>query len=206
MMVLGLTGSIAMGKSTIAAMFRAAGIAVHDADAAVHQLMQPDGAAFAAIADAFPEAISDGAIDRQALGQAVFGQPEARRRLEAILHPLVRAHRQNWLRQHDGAEIVVFDIPLLYETGSEQDCDAVVVVSTSSYQQRRRALARPGMTSAKLDAILSAQLDDAEKRLRADFIIPTCYGKTASRWHVSRILNQLATGRGTLNRGTLSNA
>ena len=146
MITLGLTGSIAMGKSTVAGLFRDEGIAVHDADAAVHRLMQPDGRAFAEIAAAFPDVIIDGAIDRKSLGRDVFKRPEKRTLLEGILHPMVREARQDWVRHHEaeGAALVVLDVPLLYETGTEKSCDAVVVVSASPWQQRRRAIIDPG--------------------------------------------------------------
>ena len=193
MITLGLTGSIAMGKSTVAGLFRDEGIAVHDADAAVYRLMQPDGRAFAEIAAAFPDVIIDGAIDRKSLGRDVFKRPEKRTLLEGILHPMVREARQDWVRHHEaeGAALVVLDVPLLYETGTEKSCDAVVVVSASPWQQRRRAMARPGMTEQKLDAILDAQMDDAEKRRRADFVIPANYGISTSRWYVRRIIAAL---------------
>ena len=193
MIVLGLTGSIAMGKTTVAEMFRGEGVPVHDADAVVHRLMEPGGAGSGPVGEAFPDCIKDGRIDRGALGKAVFGDAAGRRRLEAILHPLVRADRGEWLeaRRGEGAPLAVLDIPLLFETGSEAECDAVAVVSASAWQQRRRAMARPGMTAEKLGGILGAQMDDAEKRGRADFVVPTGYGETASRWHVRRIVRTL---------------
>ena len=194
MIILGLTGSIAMGKSTIARMFRQEGIAVHDADDAVHRLMSRGGAAVSVIIAKFGNILTeDGAIDREALGRAVFEDDEKRAALEAILHPLVREDRQAWLDQcrKSGAALVVLDIPLLYETGGEQDCDAVAVVSASPRQQKNRAMARPGMTAEKFAAILKAQLPDAEKRQRADYVIPACYGETASHWHVRRLIKKL---------------
>ena len=194
MIVLGLTGSIAMGKTTVAEIFRGEGVPVHDSDAAVHRLMEPGGAGFGLVGDAFPDCVSGGRINREALGDAVFGDADSRRQLEDILHPLVRADRNEWLgaRRAEGAPLVVLDIPLLFETGSEVDCDAVAVVSASARQQRRRVMARPGMTPEKLRGILEAQMDDAEKRGRADFVVPTGYGETASRWHVRRIIKTLA--------------
>lgn len=193
MIILGLTGSIAMGKSAVADLCREAGYPVHDADRTVHQLMRPDGKAFAAIAAAFPDVIDAGEINRQHLGRHVFGQPENRAKLEAILHPLVRQDRDDWLslEQQKGTHIAVLDIPLLYETGAEKDCDAVMVASASRWQQKCRALTRSGMTVEKLDAILDAQIDDTEKRARADFVVPTSFGVDASRWYLKRIFRSL---------------
>ena len=194
MMVLGLTGSIAMGKSTVAGMFRDLGVPVHDADAAVHRLLEPGGAGAGPVGGAFPECVADGAIDRQALGRSVFGDPERRRRLEGILHPLVRADRDRWLedRRAEGAAAVVLDIPLLFETGAERDCDRVVLVYASRETQRRRALARPGMTEDKLRGIVAAQMDDAEKLRRAYYRIPTDRGIGDSRRRVGWIMDEIA--------------
>jgi dephospho-CoA kinase len=181
--ILGLTGSIGMGKSTAAAMFRHDGIAVHDADAAVHDLLRRGGAAVPAVAQAFPEAVRDGAVDRKALGALVFGKPEALRRLEAILHPLVRRRMRRFLQQagRRGDRLVVLDIPLLFETGGERFCDAVAVVSAPRLLQRQRVLARPGMTREKFAAILAAQMPDREKRRRADQVVPTGLGRRPTR-------------------------
>jgi len=181
--ILGLTGSIGMGKSTAAAMFRHDGIAVHDADAAVHDLLRRGGAAVPAVAKAFPEAVRDGAVDRKALGALVFGKPEALRRLEAILHPLVRRRMRRFLQQagRRGDRLVVLDIPLLLETGGERFCDAVAVVSAPRLLQRQRVLARPGMTREKFAAILAAQMPDREKRRRADQVVPTGLGRRQTR-------------------------
>ncbi|TSD88994.1 dephospho-CoA kinase [Mycobacterium sp. KBS0706] len=183
MRILGLTGSIGMGKSTAAAMFRHDGIAVHDADAAVHDLLRRGGAAVPAVAQAFPEAVRDGAVDRKALGALVFGKPEALRRLEAILHPLVRRRMRRFLQQagRRGDRLVVLDIPLLFETGGERFCDAVAVVSAPRLLQRQRVLARPGMTREKFAAILAAQMPDREKRRRADQVVPTGLGRRPTR-------------------------
>ena len=194
MIIIGLTGSIAMGKSTIAAMFENEGVPVHDADAAVHRLLAPDGSGFAPVTAAFEGIVGgDGRIDRQALGRAVFGNDDKRHQLEAILHPLVKQDRQAWLEEKrtENADIAVLDIPLLFETGGAEDCDQVVVVSASPQQQERRAMARPGMTAEKFAAILKAQMPDQEKRVRADHVIPTSFGETASRWYVRRLINQL---------------
>ncbi|WP_343712801.1 dephospho-CoA kinase [Inquilinus sp.] len=183
MRILGLTGSIGMGKSTAAAMFRRDGIAVHDADAAVHDLLRRGGAAVPAVAKAFPEAVRDGAVDRKALGALVFGRPEALRRLEAILHPLVRRRMRRFLQQagRRGDPLVVLDIPLLLETGGERFCDAVAVVSAPRLLQAQRVLARPGMTKEKFAAILAAQMPDREKRRRADWVVPTGLGRRPTR-------------------------
>jgi len=194
MIILGLTGSIAMGKSTVADLFREEGVPVHDADQAVHRLMAPDGKATSSILKAFPSAASsDGGVDRQALGKLVFGDTARRKELEQILHPLVRQDRNRFCDENREAEapLVVLDIPLLYETGGVKDCDAVVVVSATSWQQKLRALARPGMTEDRLASILEIQTDDAIKRSKADFVVPSSYGKEASRWYVRQILAQL---------------
>ena len=197
MIILGLTGSIAMGKSTIADLFCAEGVPVHDADEAVHRLMAPDGKATPLVLEAFPSARStDGGVDRQALGRLVFADPGRRKELEEILHPLVRKDRDHFCEIHRkrGTPLVVLDIPLLFETGGEKDCEVVVVVSASPWQQKIRAMARPGMTEDKLASILDIQIDDAIKRSKADFVVPTSYGIETSRWHVKRILAQLEAG------------
>lgn len=181
-----------MGKSTAAAMFRRDGIAVHDADAAVHDLMRRGGAAVPAVAKAFPEAVRDGAVDRKALGALVFGKPEALRRLEAILHPLVRRRMRRFLQQagRRGDRLVVLDIPLLFETGGERFCDAVAVVSAPRLIQRQRVLARPGMTPEKFAAILAAQMPDREKRRRADWVVPTGLGRRPARLALRALLRR----------------
>jgi len=170
--VLGLTGSIGMGKSTTAAMFAAEGAAVWDADAAVHRLYAMDGAAVPAVAAAFPGAILDGAVSRERLKSALAADPDALPVLERIVHPLVAADRAAFLAA-TSAEVVVIDVPLLYETGIDALCDATAVVSTTHDLQRARVLARPGMTGAQLDAILLRQMPDAEKRARATWVIDT---------------------------------
>ncbi len=179
MIVVGLTGSIGMGKSTVAAMFRRLRVPVFDADAAVHALQAPGGAALPAIAAAFPGVVAGGVLDRQALGAAVFGDGAALGRLEGIVHPLVAAARAGFLRRHRRAAAVVLDIPLLFEAGGADACDLVAVVSAPAAVQRARVLARPGMTPAKLAAILARQVPDAIKRSRADVVIPT--GGTRAR-------------------------
>lgn len=187
---LGLTGSIAMGKSTTAAMFRNAGVPVHDADAAVHALYGPGGAAVAPIEAIAPGAARNGAIDRSVLRERLAEDPTLLAQLEAVVHPLVSAHRDAFLRDvgETAADLVVFDIPLLFETGAEALVDAVVVVTASAETQRRRALARPGMTEDHLARILSKQLPDAEKRRRADFIIDTDHGLEAARQAVDTVI------------------
>ncbi len=173
MILLGLTGSIGMGKSTVAAMFQAAGVPVFDADAAVHRLQGPGGALLPAIETAFPGTTGVGGVDRAALGRAVFGNRAALTRLEHIVHPAVARARQDFIRRHRAHRLVVDDVPLLFETGGERRVDAVAVVSAPAWVQRRRVLARPGMNEAKLAAILTRQIPDIEKRRRADFVIPT---------------------------------
>ena len=194
MLIIGLTGSIAMGKSAMAAMFRDEGIPVHDADQAVHDLMSAGGMAAAPVGETFPEAVqSDGSIDRPTLGKLVFNNGELRQKLEQILHPLVRLERDQWLATHrdKNIPIVALDVPLLFETGGEKDCDVTVVASASPYLQRKRALARPNMTPDRLDAILTLQMPDEMKREKADFIVPTDFGFSASRWHIHKIIEVL---------------
>ncbi len=192
--ILGLTGSIGMGKSEAAKMFRRLGVPVFDADAAVHALMATGGAAVAAIAEAFPGVVRDGAVDRKALGDRVFGQPDELRRLEAILHPRVRHARDRFLKLARARRLplVVFDIPLLYETGGEDQCDAVLVVTAPAFIQRARVLARPGMTEEKFTAILKQQVPDSEKRRRADFIAPTGLGRRVTLNAIRDAITMLA--------------
>ncbi|GJD35615.1 dephospho-CoA kinase [Methylobacterium aerolatum] len=190
--VLGLTGSIGMGKSATAAMFRARGVPVHDADAAVHALYGPGGAAAEAIGRAFPGVLdADGGVDRTALRHAVLGAPERMAALEALVHPLVRAQADAFVADHAGAPLVVLDIPLLYETGGEARCDAVAVVSAPAETQRQRVLARPGMTGETFAAILAKQMPDAEKRARADYVIDTGRGFAVAEAEVARIVEAL---------------
>ncbi|WP_347138222.1 dephospho-CoA kinase [Paracoccus sp. SSK6] len=188
---LGLTGSIGMGKTTTAQMFRDAGYPVWDADAAVHRLYAPGGAAVAPVAAAFPLALRDGGIDRDALKAAIAGDPAALDRLSAIVHPIVAADREAFVARHRDALLVVLDIPLLYENGYQALMDGVAVVSADADTQRRRVLARPGMTDDLLALILSRQMPDAEKRARADWIIPTDDLDTA-RQSVDRIVKEIA--------------
>lgn len=193
--VLGLTGSIGMGKSATAAMFAARGVPVHDADAAVHRLYGSGGAAAAAIGAAFPGTLApDGAVDRGALRAAVLDDPERLAALERIVHPLVGQVAQDFLARHAGAPLVLLDIPLLYETGGEGRCDAVLVVSAPPAVQRARVLARPGMSEAALAAILAKQMPDAEKRARADFVIDTSRGFAEAEAEVDRVIAAVGGG------------
>lgn len=192
-MILCLTGSIGMGKSETARMFAAEGVPVFDADAAVHSLMSRDGAAVAAVEAAFPGVVQDGAVDRKLLGARVFNDEAALRRLEQIIHPLVRAAEQEFIAAAAarGAPLVVLDIPLLFETAGEGRCDHVVVVTASPEVQRARVLARPGMTEERFATILAKQMPDAEKRRRADFIIHTEHGLDDARRQVRQLIATL---------------
>lgn len=191
--ILGLTGSIGMGKSTVAGMLRDLGIPVFDADAAVHELQGPGGALLPAIEAAFPGTSGPQGLDRQKLGAAVFGDKDKLARLEAIVHPAVAAMRKRFLKENSGRPLVVFDIPLLYEKGGAQGVDAVAVVSAPANMQRERVLARPGMTVEKLEQILSLQVPDAEKRARADFVIDTGTSMAATRDQVAGIVAALGS-------------
>ncbi len=190
MIVLGLTGSIGMGKSTTAAMFKDAGVPVWDADAAVHRLYAPGGAGVAAVAAAFPGVVRDGAVDRGALAARLGGDRDAFVRLESVVHPLVREDREAFLRGAEaaGAQVAVVDIPLLFETGAEDMVDAVVVVTAPAAVQRERVLARPGMDEARLAAILARQVPDEFKRAKADFVVDTSLGLESARAAVHTIL------------------
>jgi dephospho-CoA kinase len=196
MITVGLTGSIGMGKSTTAAMFAAEGVPVYDADAEVHALYAKGGAAVAPLDAAFPGVVVDGAVDRTLLSQCVVGKPDELKRLEAIVHPLVGESRIGFFQKAvtAGADIVILDIPLLFETGGEKRMDAVVVVSAPADLQRERVLARPGMDEAKLDAILARQMADAEKRARAHFVIDTSKGLDDARRQVRDVLTRLRAG------------
>lgn len=188
---LGLTGSIGMGKSTTAQMFRDLGHPVWDADQAVHRLYAPGGAAVGPVAAAFPGALQGGGIDRDALKAAIADDPGALDRLSAIVHPIVAADREAFVARHAGSLLVVLDIPLLYENGYQVLMDGVAVVSTDADTQRRRVMARPGMTDDLLALILSRQMPDADKRARADWIIPTDSPDTARR-AVEDIVKEIA--------------
>jgi len=190
MIILGLTGSIGMGKSTTAKLFAEAGVPVYDADAAVHMLYE--GEAVPAIEVAFPGTTVNGKVDRNKLSARVVHDPAAIKRLEQIVHPMLGASRQKFLddAERSGAPVAVVDVPLLFETGGEKRVDAVVVVTTTPEIQRQRILARDNMTSEKLDAILARQLPDAEKRRRADFVVDTSDGTDPVRLRIRDILNE----------------
>jgi len=193
MIIVGLTGSIGMGKSTTSAMFQAEGVPVYDADAAVHALYAKGGAAVEPVEAAFPGVVTDGAIDRAKLSAHVVGQPEALKRLETIVHPLVGESRKVFFEAALGANapLVILDIPLLFETGGERNVAAVIVVSAPEAIQRERVMARPDMTAEKLDAILARQLPDAEKRARADIVIDTSKGLDSAREQVRAAIAKL---------------
>ena len=192
MVILGLTGSIGMGKSTTAGFFAEAGAPVHDADAAVHRLYA--GAAAPAIEAAFPGTTAGGKVDRARLGEQVIDDPAALKRLEAIVHPLVRRDEERFLQAAEdaGATIAVLNIPLLFETGGETRCDAVVVVSAPPEMQRARVMTRSGMTEEKFVSLLGKQMPDAEKRRRADFVVDTSKDLDSTRAQVRAILQAAA--------------
>ena len=198
MLLIGLTGSIGMGKSTVGRFFAEAGVPIHDADAAVHALYEAE--AVDAIAAAFPGSVADGKVDRVALGAQVFGDQAALRRLEAIVHPLVRASETKFLAAAAarGARVVLLDIPLLFETGGETRVDVVVVVSAGAAAQRARVLERPDMNPAKLDAILAKQMPDAEKCRRAHFVVDTAGTLDSTRAQVHGILRAVAAMPGVI--------
>ena len=193
MFVLGLTGSIGMGKSTTAKFFAEEGVPVHDADGAVHRLY--DGEAAPPIEVAFPGTTQNGKVDREKLAKAVLGDPAKIKQLEGIVHPLVHRVRERFLSdaEKSGAKVAVLDIPLLFETGGDARCDAVVVVSAPAEMQRTRAFERPGMSEQKLAAIMANQVPDAEKRARADFIVDTSQGFEHARAQVREILQRVST-------------
>jgi len=192
MIVLGLTGSIGMGKSTTATLFAEAGVPVYDADAAVHRLYE--GEAVAAIEAAFPGTTANGKVDRNRLSAFVVHDSAAMRRLEEIVHPMLGASRQKFLQEAEqsGAPVAVIDVPLLFETGGEKRVDAVVVVTTTAKLQRERILARPNMSEEKLEAILARQMPDAEKRKRAHFVVDTSHGLDPVRARIRDILTEAA--------------
>ena len=192
MRIIGLTGSIGMGKSTTLQMFADEGVPVYDADAAVHAVYS--STAVPIVEAAFPGTTADGKVDRQKLSQRVLGNPDALKKLEQIVHPLLGAHRQKFLEAAEkaGAPIVLMDVPLLFETGGEKRMDAVVVVTAPADLQRQRVLARENMTAEKLDAILARQTPDAEKRKRADFVVDTSRGLDPVRADVKDILAKVA--------------
>ncbi len=190
MIVLGLTGSIGMGKSATARLFAEEGVPTYDSDAAVHALYDRGGAAVGPVGAAFPGTVKGGVVDREALAKAVAGQPDALSRLEALVHPLVAEGRDAFLARASAqqAPVVVLDIPLLFETGLQDQVDAVVVASAPGHVQRRRVLERPGMTAEKLDVLLGRQTPDHEKRARADFLVHTDAGLEPARAEVRQIL------------------
>jgi dephospho-CoA kinase len=194
--VVGLTGSIGMGKSTTAAMFAELGAPVYDADAEVAALYRAGGAAVAPLEAAFAGVTKDGAVDREALRARVLGDPDALKRLEAIVHPLVGRSRAEFFDRAEaaGADVVVLDIPLLFETGGEKRVDSVVVVTAPEPVQRERVLARPGMNADQLDALLARQLHDTEKRARAHFVVDTSQGLEAARHQVEEVMRRLRQG------------
>ena len=193
MILVGLTGSIGMGKSTVAAMLRRLGVPVFDADAEVHRLQGPGGALLPAIEAAFPGMTGPAGVDRIALGRAVFGDTQALRRLQHIVHPAVRDARARFIRRHRAHRLVVDDVPLLFEMGGAKRIDAVIVVSAPAWMQRRRVLARPGMTGAKFAQILARQMPDGEKRRRADFVVDTGTTRHATQADVRALVACLRT-------------
>jgi dephospho-CoA kinase len=199
MVILGLTGSIGMGKSVAAAMFARLGVPVHDADAAVHRLLAEDGSIIAKVLAAFPEATRGGVIDRADLGRCVFADGARLATLEAILHPAVHRHQAAFLRRAaiERQRMAVLDIPLLFETGAEKKCDFTAVVWAPRLIQERRVLARPGMTRERLQAIRHQQMDEAEKARRADFLIPSGLGRSPALRAVKRIVTLASERRGT---------
>jgi len=196
--ILGLTGSIGMGKSTAAAMLRRLGVPVFDSDAAVHRLLAKGGAAVPQVQAAFPDVIADGAVDRQALGARVFADPAALERLEKIVHPLVRCEEARFLSaaRRRRVPVVVLDIPLLFESGGERRCDATVLVTAPRAVQEARVLARPGMTREKLAGIRARQMPEREKLRRADFVVLTSLGKRYTLQALRRIVRAMREGKG----------
>lgn len=186
--LLGLTGSIGMGKSTVARMFAEEGVPVFDADAAVHELQGPNGALVDEIERQFPDTTGPAGVNRTALAQRVLGEPAQLRRLEALIHPAVAQARREFISIHADAPVILLDIPLLFETGGASQVDKIAVVSAAPDVQRERVLARPGMTPEKYEQILARQLPDAEKCARADFVIPTDVSLDETRASVRRIL------------------
>ncbi len=198
MFVLGLTGSIGMGKSTAAAMLRRLGVPVQAADDVVHALYAPGGAAVRPIAEAFPGVVAEaGGIDRTKLSQQVIGKPEALARLERIVHPLVGDARDEFLRAmaRRSEPVVVLDIPLMFEAGLDRYCDAVIVVSAPRFVQEARVMARPGMTRDKLFRLFASQMPDAEKRRRADFVVQTGAGRAHTLHRIGKIVEDVRKGR-----------
>ncbi|MEG3088414.1 dephospho-CoA kinase [Sphingomonas sp. PB4P5] len=196
MIVLSLTGSIGMGKSTVAAMFAARGVPVFDADAAVHRLQGEGGRLVAEIEALFPDTTGPQGVNRTALGEAVLGDTAKLKRLEALVHPAVAEERAAFLAAHQDVPIVLFDVPLLFETGGESRVDKIVVVSAPPATQRARVLARPGMTAARFEAILARQMPDAAKRARADFVIATDCSLAETQAAVDAVIACVIGGNG----------
>ena len=198
MMIVGLTGSIGMGKSTAAKMLRQMGVPVYDADANVHAIQAKGGVALPAIEAAFPGVVKDGVLDRQALGARVFGNKEALRRLEAIVHPLVGQRQRAFLKRaaRRGEKLVVLDIPLLFEGAGERRVDATLVVSAPAFLQRRRVMARPGMSTERFEGILRQQVPDVLKRRKATIVIPTGLGLAPTRQALAKAVSKLKQRRG----------
>jgi dephospho-CoA kinase len=196
MIVLGLTGSIGMGKSTVAAMFARAGVPVFDADAVVRRLQGPGGDLVARIGELFPGTVRCGTLDRECLAHIVLADPAKLAALERIVHPVVRESREDFVAEHGDSAALLFEIPLLFETGGEKDFDKVVVVSAPAEVQRARVLGRTGMNRAKLEAILARQVPDEEKRARADFVIDTGTDLSTTEGQVRDILACLGVGAG----------
>ena len=196
MMTLAITGSIGMGKSTVAAMFADAGIPTFDADAAVRKLQGPGGLLVPQIESRFPGTTRDGAVDRDALSSAVLGDPDELAALEAIVHPAVHHERTRFIVENGDAAALLFDIPLLFETGGDATLDKVIVVSAPAAIQRQRVMGRPGMTEEKFDQILARQMPDAAKRERADFVVDTSGSLAETRAQVDAILACLGLARG----------
>ena len=196
-LVVGLTGSVAMGKSTAAALLKNLGIPVFDADGVVHVLLGPKGKALKAVAARFPGVVGSRGVDRKTLGAKVFADPKAHRDLESILHPLVRLEREHFLRRAAMGRrpLVVLDIPLLFEGKTEDLCDVVIVVSAPAFLQRQRALARPGMTAERFESVLKRQWPDAAKRAAADVVIPSGLGKRETLRRLKLLLKVLAEQR-----------
>ena len=195
MKIIGLTGSIGMGKTTVAGMFADEGVPVFDADAAVHALYARGGAAVPLIRAVFPDAVVDGAVVRESLAAHMRSDPLNLPVLESFIHPMVADARAEFLRDHAGADWVLFDVPLLFETGGDADCDLVVVVSAAPEVQRRRVLARPGMSEAKFDALLLRQMPDSEKRARADIVLSTDTSLEHTREAVRELVERLRVER-----------
>ena len=199
MIIAGLTGSIGMGKSTVGQMFRDLGVTVLDSDAVVHALYAKGGAAVAPVAALFPEALAEGAINRARLSAAVVGKPDAMKQLEAIVHPLVRRAQLDFIEENrrQGRPLVILDIPLLFEIGAQSRVDHIIVVSAPADVQRRRVLARPGMSVEKFEKILASQMPDADKRQKADWVIDTSADLETTRAQVRKVFKQLTEPNGT---------